>query len=89
MKGTRGGHSTPEITARTRESLEGNSVNMQDKKDQLMEMMSEQFTNQQQERLALREALRYSQEEKKAASVAYIYGNKPEADEQCPNYSGT
>jgi hypothetical protein len=41
---------------------------MQDKKEQLMEMMSDQ----QQELLALREALRYSQEENKAASVAYM-----------------
>ena len=63
-----GGDSTPEITARKRESLEGNSGNMQDEKEQLMEMMNDQ----QQELLALREALRYSQEEKKAASVAYM-----------------
>ncbi len=35
-------------------------------------MMHEQFTNQQQELMALKEALRYSQEEKKAASVAYM-----------------
>jgi hypothetical protein len=70
--GSSGGESTPEITARTRESLTGNSGNTQDEKDQLMEMMNEHFTHQQQELMVLREALRYSQEEKKAASVAYM-----------------
>jgi hypothetical protein len=63
-----GGESTPEIRARTRVSLEGNSGKMQDEKEQLMEMMNDQ----QQELLALREALKYSQEEKKAASIAYM-----------------
>ena len=60
--GSSGGESTPEIRARTRESLTGNSGDTQDEKDQLMELMSEQFTNQQQELMALKEALRYSQE---------------------------
>ena len=49
-----GGESTPEIRARTRESLTGNSGDTQDEKDQLMELMSEQFTNQQQELMALK-----------------------------------
>ena len=52
--------------------MTGNSGDTQDEKDQLMELMSEQFTNQQQELMALKEALRYSQEEKKAASIAYM-----------------
>jgi hypothetical protein len=34
--GSSGGESTPEIKARTRESLTGNSGNTQDEKDQLM-----------------------------------------------------
>ncbi len=68
--GSSGGDSTPEITVRTRKSLEENSGNTQDDKEQLMEIMNDQ----QQELLALREALRYSQEE---------------ADEQRSNYSGT
>jgi hypothetical protein len=58
--GSSGGESTPEIRARTRESLTGNSGNTQDEKDQLMELMSEQFTNQQQELMALCE--RYEHE---------------------------
>ena len=70
--GSSGGESTPEIRARTRESLTGNSGDTQDEKDQLLELMSEQFTNQQQELMALKEALRYSEEEKKAASKAYM-----------------
>ncbi len=53
--GSSGGESTPEIRARTRESLTGNSGDTQDEKDQLMELMSEQFTNQQQELMALKE----------------------------------
>ncbi len=59
--GSSGGDSTPEITVRTRESLEGNSGNMQDEKEQLMEMMNDQ----QQELLALREALRYTARKKR------------------------
>ena len=78
-----GGDSTPEITVRTRKSLEGNSGNMQDEKEQLMEIMNDQ----QQELLALREALRYSQEEKKA--ICSLHGNKPETDEQRSNYART
>jgi hypothetical protein len=70
--GSSGGESTPEIRARTRESLTGNSGDTQDEKDQLLELMNEQFTNQQQELMALKEALRYSEEEKKAASKAYM-----------------
>jgi len=37
-----------------------------------LELMNEQFTNQQKELMALKEALRYSEEEKKAASKAYM-----------------
>jgi hypothetical protein len=87
--GSSGGESTPEVKARTIESLGGNSENKQGEKDQLMEMMCEEFINQQQELMALREALRYNQEEKKAASVAYMEISQSEADEQYPNYSGT
>jgi hypothetical protein len=61
--GSSSGETTPEITARTRQSLEEYSANMQDDKDQQIEMMNEQFTNQQQELMALREALRNSLEE--------------------------
>jgi hypothetical protein len=44
--GSSGGESTPEIKARRRESLAGNSGNVQDEKDQLMKMMSEQYEHQ-------------------------------------------
>ncbi len=70
--GSSGGESTPEIRARTRESLTGNSGDTFDENDALMELMNEKFTNQQQELMELKEALRYSQEEKKAASIAYM-----------------
>jgi hypothetical protein len=66
------GDSTPEISARTRQSLEEHTADKQDDKDKQIEMMNEHFTQQQKELEELKEALTYSQEQRQATSVAYM-----------------
>ncbi len=70
--GASSGDSTPEISARTRQSLEEYSASKQDDKDKRIEMMTEHFTQQQKELKELKEALRESQEQRQATSLAYI-----------------
>jgi hypothetical protein len=62
---------TSEINARSRKSLEGNSTNSEDEKDQQIEMMTEHFMQQQRELEELKEALKESQEQRQATSIAY------------------
>ncbi len=70
--GASSGDSTPEISARTRQSLEEYSASKQDDKYKRIEMMTERFTQQQKELEELKEALRESQEQRQATPLAYI-----------------
>ena len=68
---TNGGGSTPEITARSRLSLGEHAGNREGGNEQEMERMNEQFLQQERELLELKEALRESQIESQATSIAY------------------
>ena len=68
---TNSGGSTPEITARSRLSLGEHAGNREGGNEQEMERMNEQFLQQERELLELKEALRESQIEKQATSIAY------------------
>jgi hypothetical protein len=61
------GITTPEIMARSRQSLTGFTENNEDEKDQKIELMTEHFMQQQEE---LKEALKESQEQRQATSIA-------------------
>ena len=65
------GLTTPETMARSRKSLEGISTGNDEDKDQQMELMTEQFMQQQRELEELKEALKESQEQRQATSRAY------------------
>ena len=65
------GLTTPEIMARSRKSLEGITMGNDEEKDQQMELMTEQFIQQQRELEDLKEALKESQEQRQATSRAY------------------
>jgi hypothetical protein len=65
------GLTTPEIMARSRKSLEGISMGNDEKKDQQMELMTEQFMQQQRELEDLKKAPKESQEQRQATSKAY------------------
>ena len=68
---TNSGGSTPEITARSRLSLGEHAGNREGGNEQEMERMNEQFLQQERELLELKEALRESQIESQATSIAY------------------
>ena len=68
---SRSGETTPEIAARSRKSLTGIPEENEDEKDQQIELMNEHVMQQQKELQDLREALRESQEERQATSMAY------------------
>ena len=69
---SRSGETTPEIAARSRKSLTGIPEDNEDEKDQQIELMNDEHVMQQQKELQdLREALRESQEERQATSMAY------------------
>jgi hypothetical protein len=65
------GLTTPEIMARPRKSLEGITMGNDEEKDQQIELMTEQFIQQQRELEDLKEALKESQEQRQATSRAY------------------
>ncbi len=65
------GLTTPEIIARSRKSLKGLSMGNDDEKDQQIELMTEHFMQQQRELEDLKEALKESQEQRQATSIAY------------------
>ncbi len=65
------GLTTPEIIARSRKSLEGLSMGNDDDRDQQMEYMTEQNSQQQRELEDLKEALKESQEQRQATATAY------------------
>ena len=65
------GLTTPEIIARSRKSLEGLSLGNDDERDQQMDYITEQYSKQQRELGDLKEALRESQEQRQATSMAY------------------
>ena len=62
---------TPEIVARSRRSLTGISAGHEDEKDQHIDMMELQVRQQQRELEDLKEALKESQEQRQATSMAY------------------
>jgi hypothetical protein len=68
---TNSGSSTPEISARSRQSLGEYSANKDDENEQQVDQMHELFMLQQKEMEDLKEALRESQEQRKATSIAY------------------
>ncbi len=68
---TSSGETTPEIVARSRRSLTGISEGNEDEKDQQIEMMELRFMQQQRELEELKEALKESQEQRQATSLAY------------------
>jgi hypothetical protein len=65
------GLTTLEIMARSRKSLERITMGNDEEKDQQMELMTEQFIQQQREVEELKEALKESQEQRQATSKAY------------------
>ena len=65
------GLTTPEIIARSRKSLEGLSLGNDDERDQQMDYITEQYSQQQKELEELKEALKESQEQRQATSIAY------------------
>jgi hypothetical protein len=68
---TNGGSGTPEITARSRQSLGEYSGNREDGNEQEMKRMNEQFLQQDRELFELKAALRESQIKRQATSMAY------------------
>ena len=68
---TSSGLTTPEIMARSRKSLEGSSMGNEEDRDQQMEYMTEQYSQQQRELQDLKEALKESQEQRQATAIAY------------------
>ncbi len=65
------GLTTPEIMARSRKSLEGLSMVNEEDRDQQMEYMTEQNSQQQRELQDLKEALKESQEQRQATATSY------------------
>ncbi len=65
------GLTMPEIMARSRKSLEGSSMENEEDRDQQMEYMTEQNSQQQRELQDLKEALKESQEQRQATTTAY------------------
>jgi hypothetical protein len=65
------GGSTPKITARSRLNLGEYAGNREDGNEQEVERMNKQFLQQERELLELKEALRESQIERQATSIAY------------------
>jgi hypothetical protein len=68
---TNSGGRTPEITARSRQSLSEYTGNREDVNKQEMDRMNEQFLQQEKELIELKGALRESQIERQATSMAY------------------
>jgi hypothetical protein len=68
---TNGGNGTLEITARSRQSLSEYSGNREGGNEQEMERVNELFLQQEKELIELKEALRESQNERQATSMAY------------------
>jgi hypothetical protein len=68
---TNGGSGTPEITARSRQSLSEYSGNRENGNEQETERVNELFLQQEKELIELKEALRESQNERQATSMAY------------------
>jgi hypothetical protein len=70
------GLTTPEIMARSRKSLEGITMVNDEEKDQQMELMTEQFIQQQRELEDLTEASSKREPRTQASKVNSLQGNK-------------